>query len=271
MPSCLIVIAGPPLPGRWALARTLARRLGAPLHPAGTTLPEIHSCAVIHGDLATRAEREQALHQPADERVLVEWMCSEREARREIFHRWATRPRALSEREHERYLAWAARAEPVGDDEAETVVHVGAKAPYSDQVLRVLESLRPRPEVLPATKRRTSVLVVDDDPDQRALVGEVLDELGCNVELAPDAGVALALLDDPDHGIDLVISDELMPGMSGVELAAELSKRHPEVRAILLTGYEGVDVDRALSARARNVLRKPVSIVDLQRVLEEVA
>jgi CheY-like chemotaxis protein len=271
MPSCLIVIAGPPLPGRWALARALARRLGAPLHPAGTPIGRLYACAVVHGDLPTAAERELALHTPADEHLLVEWMCSEREAYREIFHRWASRPRTLSEREHERYLAWASRAQPVSDAEAETVVHVGAQAPYSDQVLRVVGSMHPRSEIVPATKRRTNVLVVDDDPDQRILVGEVLDELGCNVELAPDAGVALAILEDPEHGIDLVISDERMPGMSGVELAAELARRHPQVRAILLTGYEGVDVDRALDARARNVLRKPVSIVDLQRVLDEVA
>jgi YesN/AraC family two-component response regulator len=89
------------------------------------------------------------------------------------------------------------------------------------------------------------------------------------VELAPDAAVALALLEA--EPFDVVISDERMPGLSGSELAAEVAERHPATRVVLLTAYaDGPTVERALGARARNVLGKPVSVVDLQRVLEEV-
>jgi two-component system response regulator YesN len=98
----------------------------------------------------------------------------------------------------------------------------------------------------------------------------VLGELGCVVEMAPDAGVALALLSEPDHEIDLVLSDQRMPGMSGVELATEIARHHPGVRSVLVSAY--ADRRTALAAvdqGATSVLCKPVRIVDLQRVLEE--
>src|SRR5437868_4647173 len=80
------------------------------------------------------------------------------------------------------------------------------------------------------------VLVVDDDAEQRRLLADVLHELGFGVELAPDAGVALALLEDGAH-VDVLITDQRMPGMTGIELTRELRRRHPEVRSVLLTAY----------------------------------
>jgi CheY-like chemotaxis protein len=269
MHSTLIVITGAPLPGRWALARAVARRLAARLFYGAVDGPADGECLIVHGDLLTPTMRADVLSLPADERVLVEWMCSQAEAHREIFHRWVRRPVELAERELDRYASWMARVVPVEDCEAETVVRVGAQAPLGDQVLRVLSALRPRPDRpnRPET-RATSVLVVEDDPDQRLMVGEVLSELGCQVELAPDAGVALALLES--EPFDLVLSDERMPGLSGSELAAEVAQRYPATRVVLLTAFaDGPTVERALGARAGNVLAKPVSVVDLQRVLDD--
>jgi CheY-like chemotaxis protein len=269
MQSTLIVISGPPLPGRWALARAVARRLGARLFQGTAPAPADGECLIVHGDLGTAEARAAALSLPADERVLVDWMCSDAEAHREIFHRWVRRPKELAELEVERYAAWKARQAPIEDGEAPMVVHVGARAPLADQVLRVVETLRPRPDRPAPTRRATSVLVVEDDPDQRLMLGEVLSELGCQVELAPDAAVALALLEA--EPFDVVISDERMPGLSGSELAAEVAERHPATRVVLLTAYpDAPTVERALGARAKNVLGKPVSVVDLQRVLDEV-
>jgi CheY-like chemotaxis protein len=103
-------------------------------------------------------------------------------------------------------------------------------------------------------------------------MGEVLFELGCDVELAPDGPAALALLEERAHGIDLVISDQRMPGMTGVELAEILAVRHPSVRLVLLTAHADREVvERALGAHARNVLRKPVSVMDLRRLVDDVA
>src|SRR5438067_11388073 len=133
MHSTLIVIAGPPLPGRWALARAVARRLVARLFYGPVAAPAEGECLIVHGDLLTPGMRADALALRADERVLVEWICSEAEAHREIFHRWVRRPAELAERELERYAAWMARAVAVDEREAATVVRVGAQAPLADQ------------------------------------------------------------------------------------------------------------------------------------------
>lgn len=101
------------------------------------------------------------------------------------------------------------------------------------------------------------------------MLAEVLEELGFAVEQAPDAGVALALLDE-GAAVELLISDQNMPGMSGVELARTVAERHPEVRTVLLTAYSDEEMcRRAVEANAVTVLSKPLSLMDLERVLDE--
>src|SRR6185312_4437532 len=98
---------------------------------------------------------------------------------------------------------------------------------------------------------------------------DVLDELGFDVEQAPDAGVALALLDE-GADVELLLSDQNMPGMSGVELARTVAARYPRVRTVLLTAYSDEDMcRRAVEANAVTVLAKPLSLIDLERVLDE--
>jgi CheY-like chemotaxis protein len=112
-------------------------------------------------------------------------------------------------------------------------------------------------------------MVVEDDPDERAMLAEVLAELGAEVELAPDAGVALALLDE-GADVEVLISDHLMPGMTGIELSRTLARRHPRVRTVLLTAYGDDETCRAaVRAQAVTVLSKPLRVIDLERVLDE--
>jgi CheY-like chemotaxis protein len=271
--SSLIVLSGPPLPGRWALAHALTLRLGAIRRSPSTPSDELAELAsggrplIVDGQLATREARARVLALAADERLLVEWMCPRAEADREVYHRFASRPRCVAEEELARYLADAARREPCDEREAPLAL-VGAGMPLGDQLLRVIAQLRPRPLPEPPSTRTPTVLVVEDELDQRDMVAEIVGELGYAVERAPDASVALALVEA--GGIDLVVSDHAMPGMSGVELAQELRRRFPSVKSILLTGYGDLQVcNDALHAHAVTVLSKPFRVVDLARVLEE--
>ncbi len=67
-----------------------------------------------------------------------------------------------------------------------------------------------------------------------------------------------------------MISDQQMPELTGVELAAELSRLRPDVRIALLTGYAEETVDVALVTEGVDLLlAKPVSGSDLVRLLEE--
>ncbi len=230
------------------------------------------ACVLIDGDLATRVERAQmlALGGPARDRLLVEWRCGKQQAEREIFHRYAKRPKLLARDEFRRYIHDARVRQPIVDElTADRVLHVEAGVPVDEPIDVIASRLG-----LPATPPRDRsgarrVMIVEDDSDERAMLAEVLRELGFTVEIAPDAGVAMALLDDGAH-VELLISDQRMPGMSGVELSDELARRHPDVRTVLLTAYVDPDTCRAaLEAHAVTVLAKPLSVMDLERVLDE--
>ena len=103
------------------------------------------------------------------------------------------------------------------------------------------------PVTVPAATGET-ILVVEDDPDVRALAVALLSKLGYEIIEAPDAKSALALLLESGE-IDLLLSDIVLPGkMNGVELAVEVRALQPQVKMVFMSGYtqrafdaEGVD------------------------------
>lgn len=277
MPATLMVLTGPPLPGRWSLARALTERTGArrfavsvgvvPLVDIARALGD-GAMVLVDGDLARREERHELLDLlPDGERLLIEWRCEREQARREIFRRYASRPEVLALGELHRYLEDSAQREPIGEPPPGVeLVRVGSDV--DDAVARVVARLRSPPSS-PPPRRARRALIVDDDAEARATLAGVLAELGWAVELAPDAGVALALLDD-GADVELLISDQRMPGMSGVELARQMARRHPRVRTVLLTAYGDDDTAReAVRASAVTVLSKPLRVIDLERALDE--
>lgn len=280
MPPTLIVLSGPPLPGRWSLARALERRAGARRFTVDAgSVPLIDvtralgggGCVVVDGDLPTAEARAEVLDLLHDgEPLLVEWNCGRKEAEREVFRRYASRPKVLARAEFARYLAdKKVRTRVDGELPDGRVVRVGPELPLDRQVERVLGSLGLPPAAPGRDESARRVMVVEDDADERSTLAEVLLELGFAVELAPDAGVAMALLDD-GCVVELLISDQQMPGMSGVELTRELTRRHPQVRTVLLTAFSDEETCRAaVQARAVTVLAKPLRVIDLERVLEE--
>ncbi len=93
-------------------------------------------------------------------------------------------------------------------------------------------------------RKRGRILVVDDDAGVRASLRRTLSWRGYEVLVADGAPAALEALQR--EAVDVVISDHLMPGTSGLELLAEVRERHPEVLRLLLTG--AADVETALRA-----------------------
>jgi CheY-like chemotaxis protein len=123
-------------------------------------------------------------------------------------------------------------------------------------------------------KRRTtsgSVLVVDDEADLSALIEDILEASGYQVETALDGAAALERL-ERDH-FDLILSDVHMPGLDGMALYRELEQRRPELtpRMIFMTGNI-LDEDTAdfFAATGAPCLRKPFMSEDLHRVLQQV-
>lgn len=81
-----------------------------------------------------------------------------------------------------------------------------------------------------------TVLIVEDDPAVRALVSEVLGELGYTFIEAGEASDAVPILESGQR-IDLLISDVGLPGMNGRQLAEIARQLRPELKVLFITGY----------------------------------
>ena len=82
-----------------------------------------------------------------------------------------------------------------------------------------------------------SVLVAEDDEAIRAIIGRVLTDHGYSVLLADGGAAALAVLDDPRAAVDLLLTDVVMPGMSGRELAERAAATRPGLPVLFMSGY----------------------------------
>jgi PAS domain S-box-containing protein len=126
------------------------------------------------------------------------------------------------------------------------------------------------PESIPAAAGET-VLVVEDEPAVRAMLSRTLAEAGYRVLEAGDGRGALDLLDAEPGQIDLVLTDVVMPRMSGPTLAAELRARCPGIPVIFISGYASEERAPPLggSGAPAAFLRKPISPEDLLRAVRE--
>ena len=113
-----------------------------------------------------------------------------------------------------------------------------------------------------------TVLVVEDDPDVRDLVVQLLSNLGCEILEAADGAEALAHIDGGAH-IDLLFTDVVLPnGMSGTEIAEAANRRIPDVKVVLTSGYPKRDDNtRAIDAKGSWFLRKPYRVGELAEIL----
>jgi CheY-like chemotaxis protein len=83
----------------------------------------------------------------------------------------------------------------------------------------------------------TVVLVVDDDPMIRLITAQMLEDAGFETLEAADGAAALTVLEERSEAIDAVLSDVMMPGMGGRELAAGIARRWPAIAVALMSGY----------------------------------
>ena len=112
---------------------------------------------------------------------------------------------------------------------------------------------------------RGHVLLVEDDREVSALTRELLASLGFSVTHVSGAEAALGALANSRH-IDMVLSDIMMPGgVSGVQLAREIRRRHPELPILLTTGY--VESAADIGDGEFNLLLKPYSLEALAEAL----
>jgi two-component system, cell cycle sensor histidine kinase and response regulator CckA len=106
------------------------------------------------------------------------------------------------------------------------------------------------------------ILVVDDEESVRKLVAFTLQSDGYLVLIAGSGTEAVELCRRHDGHIDLLISDLLMPGMNGVELAQVLTKERPQTRVLLISGSPEMEVPPTFQ-----FLKKPFTIAALREAV----
>ena len=115
------------------------------------------------------------------------------------------------------------------------------------------------------------ILVIEDDEMTRSLLSEALSSEGYDVSLAEDGEHGLRLFRQDPH--DLVITDIVMPGQSGIEVVTEIKRKRPETRIIVITGVDESERAKLLQIStvmgADNTLQKPISRESLISMVEK--
>ena len=110
-----------------------------------------------------------------------------------------------------------------------------------------------------------TVLLVEDDDAVREFVAEVLRASGCRVVVASGPGEALAVAARQSLSIDLLLTDVVMPGMSGADLADRLAAMRPGLHVLFMSGYGGQGLAaHDVTAADRDCLVKPFTPADLR-------
>jgi DNA-binding NtrC family response regulator len=112
------------------------------------------------------------------------------------------------------------------------------------------------------------ILVVDDDEDIVALVAAYLRSLDYTPICAHGSHEALSLIEHYSGGIDVVLTDCVMPGIGGLELDRIIARSQPGLPVIFMTSRP--EVLRKLSEENRIFVQKPFELGDLSKVLKRV-
>jgi CheY-like chemotaxis protein len=116
--------------------------------------------------------------------------------------------------------------------------------------------------------RGEHVLVVEDDGDVRHYIVEVLRGLNYTVAEAPDAERALALV--KEQNFDLLLTDVILPGKNGRQLADALKALHADTKVLFMTGYSrNAIVHQGRLDPGVQMLQKPVTSIELGRKIRE--
>ena len=116
------------------------------------------------------------------------------------------------------------------------------------------------------------MLIVEDDASVRELVRSILDAHGYTVYTAAQPQEAEILFAVPDgQAVDLMVSDVVMPGLSGTELASRLNRKNPRMQVLFMSGYIDDAIVRAgIEEKDVAFLQKPFAPLTLVRKVREI-
>lgn len=137
--------------------------------------------------------------------------------------------------------------------------------PRAVQVRSAPEEIHEEPQTV---LKKLSILLVEDEPALLKTGKLSLEQLGHRVLTARNAQDALQNLKQNGKTIDIVISDLVMPGMNGIELAREIHNHLPDIRFVFMSGYGTENVVRGMAEKqALTILTKPFDLQQLSRAI----
>lgn len=113
-----------------------------------------------------------------------------------------------------------------------------------------------------------TILIVEDDGGVRTFVAEALS--GCGYRTLEARGGAEALDILKSEAVDLVLTDAIMPGMSGAQLMVEARRLHPDLKLLLTSGYSVTEMPAADIGENVPLLKKPYKLTELYRLIRQV-
>lgn len=112
-----------------------------------------------------------------------------------------------------------------------------------------------------------TILLVEDDEDIAMILQEMLEDEGYRVLAASSADAALTICNSRREPIDLLVTDVVMPLMTGPQLADLLATRYPDLGVLFLSGYGDTAVSKTSATRVR-CLPKPIGGATLLSAVE---
>ena len=113
------------------------------------------------------------------------------------------------------------------------------------------------------------LLIIDDDEHVLAKLCYFLNEKKYDVTSAANGFEALKLIENDQQGFDLIITDIVMPQISGVGLVSIIKKKNPDTPVIAITGWGEYPAAFATESQADKVLSKPFGLTELDNAINE--
>ncbi len=142
---------------------------------------------------------------------------------------------------------------------------------YSGPEIESKEPHQPLPEGTANTGGNETILLVEDELMLLELSKEFLSEFGYRVLTADSPQKALKLAEQHHGDIDLLVTDVIMPGMNGKQLATQLTTRYPAIKLLFMSGYTAnVIINQGVLDADANFLHKPFNSRDIIQKVREV-
>ena len=120
------------------------------------------------------------------------------------------------------------------------------------------------------TRGEGTILYVDDEEDQLRIVKKLLEKRGYKVDTSLDGRDALVILEKFPEKYDIILLDQVMPGMDGFEIADAIRKINPDIPMLLVTGNATTEVERkVITSPIENILKKPFTPEELSGAIKE--